>query len=163
MTQRIATCGLLTALAMIFSYIESLFSFSFLAQGIKLGLANLIVLTGLYYMKRIDVFFVLLCRIFLTAFLFGNMSSLLYSLCGGVLSFLVMNLMISQKWASMISVSIIGGVFHNIGQLLIAMLVVENFNLIFELPILLIAGSICGYVIGTLGKYSLPYLKKMLR
>ena len=91
---KIAYCGMLTALAMIFSYVESLIPINFGVPGIKLGLANLVVLTGLYYLRPGEVLAVSVCRILLVGFMFGSGISILYSLAGGLLSFAVMLLLI---------------------------------------------------------------------
>ena len=93
MSKRVAKCGLLIALAMVFSYVEVLIPFNFGIPGIKLGLANLIVVVGFYSMKTTDVIAVSLVRIFLSGLLFGNLMSILYSLSGGILSIIVMLLL----------------------------------------------------------------------
>ena len=90
LSKKIAYCGMLTALAMIFSYVESLIPLSIGIPGIKLGLANLVVLSALYFMRPHEVLAVSAARILLTGFLFGNGISIIYSLAGGMLSFLVM-------------------------------------------------------------------------
>lgn len=129
MSKRVAKCGLLIALAMVFSYVEVLIPFNFGIPGIKLGLANLIVVVGFYSMKTTDVIAVSLVRIFLSGLLFGNLMSILYSLSGGILSIIVMLLLKRLHKFSIVGVSIAGGVFHNIGQIIVAMLILENFCL----------------------------------
>lgn len=160
MTKRIAYAGMLTALALIFSYVETLLPVSFGVPGIKLGLANLIVITGIYFMRPTDVFGIMVARIFLASFMFGNMAALIYSLFGGILSFAVMLLLSRRKRLSMIGVSMAGGVSHNIGQILVAMYVVENANLLYYLPILCISGVLTGMLIGYIGKKCLPLIRK---
>lgn len=120
MSKRVAKCGLLIALAMVFSYVEVLIPFNFGIPGIKLGLANLIVVVGFYSMKTTDVIAVSLVRIFLSGLLFGNLMSILYSLSGGILSIIVMLLLKRLHRFSIVGVSIAGGVFHNIGQIIVA-------------------------------------------
>lgn len=93
MARKIAYAAMMAALAMIFSYIEALIPFSFGVPGIKLGLANLVVLVGLYFMEQQLVFGILITRIVLSGFLFANLSTLLYSLAGGIVSFGVMLLL----------------------------------------------------------------------
>ena len=112
MSKRVAKCGLLIALAMVFSYVEVLIPFNFGIPGIKLGLANLIVVVGFYSMKTTDVIAVSLVRIFLSGLLFGNLMSILYSLSGGILSIIVMLLLKRLHRFSIVGVSIAGGVFH---------------------------------------------------
>lgn len=150
--QKVAVSSMLTAVSMIFSYVESLFPISLGVPGIRLGLANLIVLTGLYFLSPLQVLFILGVRIILSAFLFGNMASLLYSMAGGILSFAAMLLCRRLKVFTMTGVSITGGVCHNMGQLLVAMIVVKNTKLLYYCPVLMIAGAIAGAVIGIVGQ-----------
>lgn len=160
MTKRIAYCAMLIALAMIFGYVEALIPLSFSIPGIKLGLANLVIVVALYMIPANQVFFVQLARIVLVSFLFGNMSMMLYSLSGGILSFFVMCLLQHKKDFSIIGVSIAGGVSHNIGQLMIASLVVQNIWLAYYLPVLMIAGLVTGFLIGILAHKILPLVAK---
>lgn len=162
MSKRVAKCGLLIALAMVFSYVEVLIPFNFGIPGIKLGLANLIVVVGFYSMKTTDVIAVSLVRIFLSGLLFGNLMSILYSLSGGILSIIVMLLLKRLHKFSIVGVSIAGGVFHNIGQIIVAMLILENFAVAVYLPPLLIAGTITGMLIGILAMRMLPVIKKVM-
>lgn len=145
---KVAYCGVFTALALIFSFVESLVPIHFGIPGVKLGLANLIVITVLYQTGWRDALLISVVRIVLAGFLFGNMFSIIYSLAGGVLSLLVMTLLKKYCGFSMIGVSVAGGVSHNIGQLLLAMAVVETVSIGYYLPVLLIAGVLTGFVIG---------------
>lgn len=149
--KKVATYGLLVALAFILSYIESLFPLSLAIPGIKLGLANLVVVTALYSMGARDALILSLLRILLVGFTFGNLSMMLYSLAGGLLSWLMMTIFRKIGFFSMTGVSIIGGIAHNIGQIGVAILVVETFDIAYYLPFLMIAGVITGAVIGILG------------
>lgn len=159
MTKRVAYSAMLVALAMIFSYVEALIPFSFGIPGIKLGLANLVVVIGLFFLKPLQVFGILIARIVLTAFMFGNMSSLLYSLAGGMLSFCVMLLLKKCKGFSIIGISMAGGVSHNVGQLVVAAWVVENLHVFYYMPVLLVVGLITGMLIGTVGQRVCSYLR----
>ena len=152
MTKRIANSAMLVALALIFSYVEVLIPFSFGIPGIKLGLANLVVVTGLFILKPSEVFGILLTRIILVAFLFGNMSSLIYSLSGGILSFCVMLLLKRCKGFSITGISIAGGISHNIGQLVVAAIVVESVSVFYYMPVLMISGLVTGMLIGIVGQ-----------
>ena len=155
--KKLANMAMLVALAMIFSYVESLIPINFGIPGMKLGVANLVTVTGLYFL---EVFLVVVMRILLTGFLFGNGMSIVYSLAGGILSFLVMALMKRLKGFSVAGVSIAGGVSHNIGQIIVASVVVENLKLIYYLPALLIAGTVTGFVMGMISKKLLPIVKR---
>lgn len=152
MAKRAAYCAMLTALAMIFGYVEALFPFNFGIPGVKLGLANLVIVVALYLLPAHQVFFIQIARIVLVSFLFGNLSMMLYSLAGGLLSFLVMSLLKKAGGFSVIGVSIAGGVTHNIGQLIVAILVVQNMKIAYYASVLMIAGLITGGLIGMLAQ-----------
>ena len=158
--RKLANMAMLVALAMIFSYVESLIPINFGIPGMKLGVANLVTVTGLYFLDLPEVFLVVVMRILLTGFLFGNGMSIIYSLAGGILSFLVMALMKKLKGFSVAGVSIAGGVSHNIGQIIVASIVVENLKLVYYLPALLIAGTVTGFVMGMISKKLLPIVKR---
>ena len=147
-TKKITLSALMVALAMILSYIEALIPFSFGIPGIKLGLANLVVLAALYLFGPVQALLISVVRIFLISITFGSMAALLYSLAGGLLSFAVMLILSKVKGFSVIGVSVAGGVSHNLGQLIVAALVVENMNLFFYFPVLILAGVITGLLIG---------------
>ncbi len=160
-SKRIATYGLLVALAFILSYIESLFPLSIAIPGIKLGLANLVVITALYKMGVKEAFVLSIIRIILVGFTFGNPSTMMFSLVGGLLSWLLMVIFQKSKLFSMVGVSIIGGIAHNIGQIAVAIMVVENIDIIYYLPFLLIFGVIMGALIGILATIIIKRLKTM--
>lgn len=147
-----------TALALIFSYVESLIPFHIGIPGVKLGLANLIVVVALYKMGTEEAYALSVARIVLSGFLFANLFSIIYSLAGGMLSLTVMVFLKKKGWFSVYGVSLAGGVMHNVGQLLIAMLIVETFSVSYYLPVLLVAGAITGLVIGILAEGMLKRL-----
>lgn len=158
--QAVAKIGLLTAIAMIFSYIEFLIPFSaFGIPGFKLGLANLVTVFLLYEAKVPMAFAVSLMRILLSSLLFG-ISMLPYSLAGGILSFWVMFLLKKLNIFSIIGISIAGGVFHNVGQLLIAAAIVKNIRVMLYLPILLIIGAVMGFGVGAIAKTIFKYVNQ---
>lgn len=140
------------ALALICSYVESLIPFYFGVPGVKLGLTNIVVVLLLYIIGAKEAFGISVMRILLAGFLFGNPFSILYSLSGGILSFLVMYLLKKTEKLKVITVSVAGGLMHNMGQLLVAALVVENYHVLYYLPVLLIAGFVTGFLIGILSQ-----------
>lgn len=159
-TQRIALAGMLTAVSMIFSYIEAIIPFSVGIWGIKLGLANLIVLSGLYLLPHRDVFLISITRILLSTFLFGNIMALGYSLAGGALSFGVMSWLQRKKLLSVVAISVAGGVCHNIGQIFVAYLFLESSGVFMYLPVLMVSGIVSGLVIGIVSDRLLHIWKK---
>lgn len=160
-TKKLATYGLLVALAFILSYVETLFPLPLPIPGMKLGLANLVVITALYGMGTKDALAMSIIRIILVGFTFGNLSVMAFSLAGGLLSWFLMAVFKKSKLFSIVGVSIIGGVSHNIGQILMAILIVDNINIVYYLPFLLISGVITGMLIGILGSIIVKRLKNI--
>ena len=147
MKSKVAYFGVFTALALIFSYVETLIPINFGIPGVKLGLANLIIVIALYKMRLREVYLLSIVRVLLSGFIFGNYFSIIYSLAGGLLSLTVMAVFKRKDGFSIMGISIAGGVFHNVGQLIVAMLVVETFSVAYYVPVLLIAGMITGLLI----------------
>lgn len=161
-TKKVSYIGLLVALAFVFSYIEFLIPISLGVPGAKLGLANLVIIVALYTLKEWDAFLLSMIRIVLVGFTFGNMASMMYSLAGGLLSFAAMVIAKKTKKLSTTGVSVLGGVFHNVGQIIVAMLVLETSSLIYYLPVLIIVGSVAGVVIGVLGAAVTKRIRKTI-
>ena len=165
--RRTAELGFLLGLALVLSYVESLIPFSFGIPGIKLGLPNLIVLLLLYEKPKTggerEAILVNGLRIVLSGFLFSNLYAILYALAGAACSFTAMILGRRTKRFSMVGVSVLGGVFHNVGQLLVAMAVVETFAVGYYAPFLILAGTVTGAVLGIVGMTLLPYLRRLER
>lgn len=158
MKSRVAYFGVFTALALIFSYVETLIPVNLGIPGVKLGLANLIIVVALYKMRLSEAYLLSVVRILLAGFILGNYFSIIYSLAGGLLSLTVMALL--KKWGgfSLQGISIAGGVFHNIGQLIVAAVVVETFSVTYYFPVLLVAGLLTGLVIGIVAEMMLKRL-----
>lgn len=148
MKTRVAYFGVFTALALIFSYVESLIPFQIGIPGVKLGLANLIIVIALYKMSLREAYLLSVTRVVLAGFIFGNLFSILYSLAGALLSLTVMALLKRNGAFSILGVSIGGGVMHNVGQLIVAMFVVQTFSVSYYIPVLLVAGLLTGLFIG---------------
>ena len=148
--KRVALYGVLTALSLVFGYIEHLVPFPIGIYGIKLGLSNLVTVTVLYLVGATPALCLNFVRICLSSLLFGNAFSFAYSLCGGMLSALVMCLAKRTNKFGVVGVSIFGGVTHNIAQLAVAVIMVEEIKIAFYLPVLLITGALTGAVIGGL-------------
>ena len=161
MKSRVAYFGVFTALALIFSYVETLIPINFGIPGVKLGLANLIIVVALYKLPLQEVYLLSIVRILLSGFIFGNYFSILYSLAGGLLSLSVMALLKRRNSFSVMGISVAGGVFHNVGQMTVAMLVVETFSVAYYFPVLMIAGIVTGLLIGILSNEMLKRLKNI--
>ena len=147
MKKKVACLGLFLGLALVCSYLESLVPIGFGIPGIKLGLTNVVVILLMYCIGAKEALVISLLRIFLIGFLF-NPASILFSLAGGLLSFILMYLMKRTNLFKCLSVSLVGGISHNIGQIIVASVIVENYNILFYIPVLLVAGIITGFLIG---------------
>lgn len=162
MVKKTALLGMLTSLALIASYIETLIPVPIPVPGVKLGLANLIILIVLKLYGAKEGLLLNILRILLAGFLFGSFSTILYSLAGGLLSFAVMGVLLKTKLFSLIGVSIAGGVCHNLGQLLLAIVVLNSAALLSYMPVLLISGLLTGLLIGIGAEQILRHLPKNL-
>lgn len=160
-TSKIAGFGLMVALAFIFSYIESLFPIYLGIPGAKPGFANIVTLIALYFMGPFEAFFMSIVRVLLTGFTFGNLYSLIYSLSGSILSFFVMICLKKTKRFGIVGVSAAGGVAHNIGQWIIAMLVLGR-AVFYYVPLLLLVGTVTGIFVGYVAFFVLRAISKRI-
>lgn len=163
LTKRVATMGMLVALAFVLSYVEALFPFSIGLPGAKIGLANLAVLAALYLLGERDAFGIALVRLLLVAFTFGNLSAFLYSLGGMVFSYTGMVILKRIKIFSIMGVSCVGGVLHNIGQLLVAFFVLKTAVIWTYLPLLIVSGVVAGVGIGLISGLLIQRLNVIMR
>lgn len=160
-SKRIAYFALNVALAFVLSYLESLVPINIGVPGIKLGLANLVVVTALYTLPKSDAFFISMVRIVLSGLTFGGVFSLVYSFAGGILAFAVMLCAKKIRGVSVVGVSVLGAAVHNVGQILAAAVVMKNFGIFYYLPVLLIAGGITGLAIGLLSRIIISRISKI--
>ena len=160
--RRVAISALFASLALIFSYIEAILPAAPGIPGIKLGIANLVVIIAMYRLDSRYALTINLIRIFLAGFMFSGLYSAIYSLCGCILSFAVMLLLKKSGAFSVIGVSMGGGVAHNIGQLCIAAILVSSLQIFYYLPVLIISGTVSGILIGWLGWILLEHIPKRL-
>lgn len=148
--RRLSLCAVLTGLALILSYVEALIPPFFAIPGIKLGLANMVVIFALYRLGAKEAILIDVVRIILAALLFGYIIGFLYSIAGAALSLLSMIILKRTGKFKSITLSIAGGVFHNIGQLSVAMLLIGNSGMLWYLAVLWISGIACGAAVGFL-------------
>ena len=159
MKRKTALYGLMVALAFILSYVESLLPVVGI-PGVKLGLANLVVLITLYLLRPRDALVISLLRIVLAGFTFGSPASMLYSLAGGLVSLGVMVLCRRTDRFSVLGVSGAGGVSHNLAQLAVAAAVLRTPQIVWYLPVLLLSGVLTGALIGITSRMCLPKLQR---
>ena len=154
--KKVAFLGLCTSVALILAYVESMLPPLFAAiPGIKLGLPNIAIIFILYRFGVKEAAAVSFVRILAVSFLFGNPMTFAYSMAGGVLSLVVMAVLKRLDFLSMIGVSVAGGVMHNVGQILMAMLLLSTAELGYYLIVLAVTGTISGIFIGLCGGFAL--------
>ncbi len=159
-SKKAALFGLMIALAFVLSYLESLIPFNFGVPGIRLGLANTVVLAALYIMPKKDAFLISVIRIILAGFTFNGVSAMIFSLAGGLFSFAVMLLLQKSEKFSVIGVSAAGGTAHNIGQLAAAAATAKTAGLLYYIPVLIISGAVTGILTGTAADIVIKRIKR---
>ena len=150
--KKTAYMGIFLALALICSYIETLIPFHIGIPGVKLGLTNIVIVWALYLLGAKEALMISVLRIILSGMMFGNAFSIAYSMAGGLLSFVIMYLFKKTKKFKCVSVSIAGGIFHNIGQLFVAAAIVQNYSIFYYIPVLFISGTLTGLLIGIISQ-----------
>lgn len=152
---KIAFLGLCTAVAMVFAWVESLLPPLMAAvPGIKLGLPNIAIIFILYRFGWREAAAVSFVRIVAVSLLFGNPMTFAYSVAGGFLSLLVMTLLRKMNFLSTVGVSVAGGVMHNVGQILMAMLLLGTAELGYYLIVLAVTGTVSGIFVGLCGSFA---------
>ena len=164
-TKKIALLSLLISQALVLHIIERAIPIPIPVPGIKLGLANVISLFTIIVFGYKETIILILIRTFLGSLFGGGLSSFLYSIAGGILSGSIMSFMyIKYKTIfSIPTISVVGAVFHNIGQIAVASIVLENFRLFYYLPVLLVSGVITGIMIGFMVQFTMEPLKRILK
>lgn len=163
LTKKIALLGVLTSVALVLSYLEAMLPpISTAAPGIKMGLPNIIVILLLYKFGLKEALMVSGIRVFIVALLFGNVMTLAYSVAGAVLSLALMTLFKKLNLFSIIGVSIIGGISHNLGQILVAIFLFDTIQIGYYMIILAITGTIAGVIIGVIGSILVKKLEKIV-
>lgn len=151
----------MAAMALIFSYVEVLIPFTIGIPGIKLGIANIVVIIALYYLNAKYALTINIVRVLIAGLLFNGLFGALYSLAGALVSFVVMVLLKKTNIFSVVGISMAGGVAHNLGQILVAAVLVANIKIFIYFPVLIISGVITGAIIGILAGLILRKLPKL--
>ncbi len=160
--KKTAVLGVLTTVALVLSYVEAILPPIYSAvPGIKMGLPNIIIIFMLYKFSIKETAVVSLFRVVIVTMLFGNFMMLAYSLAGAGLSLLIMVVLKKTDRFSTVGVSIAGGVFHNLGQVLVAMLLLDSAQIGYYMLVLAITGTIAGGFIGLAGAYLLKRTEKL--
>ena len=159
-TKKVAFLGLAIALAMILSFVESQIPALVAIPGIKVGLPNLVMVFLLYKVGWKETVIVSIIRVVLVSMLFGNVQTMAFSIAGAVLSLTGMILLQKTNLFSCIAISVVGGVLHNVGQIIMACLMTQTAQIAYYLPALLISGTVAGVVIGLIGGMLVKRLAK---
>ncbi|MBO5944437.1 MAG: Gx transporter family protein [Clostridia bacterium] len=160
--RKTAVLSILTTVALVLSYVEAILPPIWAAvPGIKIGLPNIIIIFILYKTGLKDAITVSVIRLFLVALLFGNAMTLLYSAAGAILSIALMTLCKKINLFSMVGVSIVGGVAHNLGQILVAMAIFETSQIGYYMLVLAVTGTIAGVFVGIAASIILKRFEKI--
>jgi heptaprenyl diphosphate synthase len=161
-TKKIAVLGVLTAVALVLSYLEAILPPIYAAvPGVKVGLPNVVVILILYRFGAKEAAMVSFMRVFIVALLFGNAMTLAYSIAGAVLSLILMMIFKKLDWFSAVGVSIIGGIAHNVGQIVVAILLLNSTLIAYYMIILTITGTLAGVAVGLAGSLLIKRLEKI--
>lgn len=161
-TKKLTVLALFSAVAIIFSYIEAILPPIWAAiPGIKVGLSNIVTVALLYKFSLKEAAIVAFIRIIIIALLFGNVMTLIYSIAGFVLSVTIMAILKRTSLFSTVGVSIAGGVFHNLGQIIVAMILLQTKEIGYYMIVLAITGTVAGILIGIAGNFMLKYSNKL--
>lgn len=155
--QRIALCGMLLALMLVLGFVESQIPVAVGIPGVKLGLSNGVLIFAVYMLNIPTAFVLMGLKVLLSGFLFGSPSAMMYALAGGVLSLTVMCLLSRIKGLSPVVVSMMGGLSHNVGQVALAMVVLQTPKLLYYMAILMAVGLLTGLLTGLAAK---PLLRR---
>lgn len=159
--KQIAMMAILIALSFVLSYVDSLIVLPFGIPGIKLGIANIAIIYTLYKIGAKEAIVVSILRLVLSSILFGSVLTFLYSLVGAVLSLSLMIILKKYTNLALITISISGAVLHNIGQIIVAVIVMATKEIVFYLPILIITGILSGIGFGILSVLTIKYTKNL--
>ena len=160
-TKKVAFLGMCIALSMILSFVESQIPPLAAVPGVKMGLPNIVMVFMLYKVGAKETAIVSILRVILVGILFGTPLSMIYSLAGATLSLIGMILLKKTNLFAHVTVSVAGGILHNIGQIVTACLVMETAQRAYYLPVLFISGTIAGILIGLTAAMILKRLDKM--
>lgn len=162
-TKKMVFMSLLVAQAIILHIVEGMLPVPFITPGAKLGLANITTVVSMYIFSFRETLLIIVLRILLSTFFIGNISSFLFSVTGGILSLVAMYVTkeLGKDDVSIWGISIIGSIFHSVGQILVAAFLVENMNIAIYLPVLLVAGVGTGFFVGLTSKYMLIHINKL--
>ena len=160
-TRRVALCGLLIAMMLVLGFVESRIPINVGIPGIKLGLSNGVLIFAVYMLDIPTAWMLMALKVTLSGLLFGGFNTIMYALAGGELSMLCMSLLSRVKGMHPITVSMVGGVMHNVGQVAMAMIVLQTPQLLFYMAVLMLVGLACGALTGIVAFSVVGHMKKI--
>ena len=160
-TERIALSGLLVALMLVLGYVESLIPVAAGIPGIKLGLSNGVLIFAVYMLGIPTAFVLMVLKVVLSGLMFGGVSAMMYAFAGGLLSMIFMSLLSRMKGVHVMVVSMAGGLMHNVGQVGLAMIMLNTPKLLYYMAILMVVGLACGALTGICADSVMKHLKKI--
>lgn len=158
--KKIAIIAIFITLALVLSYVDSLIPLAIMVPGIKIGLANIVIILSLYMIGEKETILISTIRVILSSLLFGTILTFAYSMTGAILSLIIMIILKKKTTLATMTISIIGAVSHNIGQIIMAVMIMSTKEIIYYLPILMITGVISGTIIGILASLLILFTKK---
>ena len=158
--KRVALCGLLLAMMLVLGWVEKQIPFPL--PGVKLGLSNSVLIFAVYMLDIPTAFVLMLFKVFLSNLLFGSLGvTFAMGFAGGIASLTAMVLISRIKGMHPVTVSIVGGVMHNVGQVTLAMIMLQTSRLAWYLAVLMVVGLICGALTGVCANQVMKYMKHM--
>ncbi len=158
-TRRVALCGLLIAMMLVLGFVESRIPINVGVPGIKLGLSNGVLIFAVYMLELPTAWMLMALKVVLSGLLFGGFNTIMYALAGGVVSMLAMSLLSRVKGMHPITVSMAGGVMHNVGQVALAMVILQTPQLLYYMAVLMLVGLACGALTGVVAHSVMKHLK----
>lgn len=158
-TRRIALCGILLSMMLVLGYVEHLIPVAAGVPGIKLGLSNGVLIFAVYMLGIPTAFLLMVLKVLLSGFLFGGVSAMMYAFAGGLLSVAAMSGLSKVKGLHPVTVSMVGGVMHNVGQITLAMLILKTSGLMGYMAVLMIAGLVSGALTGVCASLVMKHMK----
>ena len=158
-TYRIALSGLLVAMMLVLGWVESMIPLNAGIPGIKLGLSNGVLIFAVYMLGIPTSWVLMVLKVLLSGLLFGGVSAMMYAFAGGVLSLASMCLLSRTRGMQPIVVSMVGGVMHNVGQVGLAMIVLNTPKLVYYMAILMLVGLACGGLTGVCASAVMKHMK----
>lgn len=158
-TERITLSAMLLAVMLVLGWVESMIPINAGIPGIKLGLSNSVLIFAVYMLDIPTAFILMALKVVLSGFLFGNPQAMAYAFAGGVLSLTVMVLLKRVKGIHPVTVSMVGGMMHNVGQVALAMIILHTPQLIYYMAVLMLAGLACGALTGIVAVQVMKHMK----